>query len=1189
MPRAALQADGFLRHWLVLGSFPGSPSLLAGKSFFPEERELPDPGKKQAGLKWTALKTREKVVDLTKLTPFWEHHVQCCGYAHAYVHAKKGGQAFLSLGSDDGAVVWLNGACIFSLDTQRGTLLDQDRVTVNLQSGWNRLLVKALQYGGEWSFALRFLDLHGQPYPGLSASADKPAGSTWPDAGTSYPVSLYTESPTPLACATADPSAPFPFHLRLQNLGTKRLEGAQVEVRDGRGTVLETLACPALDSRVPLQWGRSLPLKIWAGSLLEPIHFAAVKEGRELSRVQEFKLEPLSGFLAAAAFPPASLTPALAERLQELRRDLSLAPDLIQQSEGLSKTLEFLARTLLEGDADGVAVGLQAAVDMVELESARVAGRTVHLVGHAHIDMNWLWRWPETIQVCHDTFRQVLHFMHEYPDFRFTQSQASCYEAMEIHEPGLFRGIQAAVKDGRWNVVGGMWTEGDTNLSSGEALARSFLLAQRYFKEKLGVKARVGWLPDNFGHTAQLPQLLNLAGIQSFYHMRTGPTSPLYWWVGQDGSRVLAKTGQGYNDQVTASIRQYPWQVPEQVEHQLFVYGVGDHGGGPTRHDISTAKSFQGRRLFPAVRFSTADAYFTAVKPQASGLPVHEGELGYIFEGCYTNISAIKLGNRSLENSLQSAESLAVAAGKLGQPWPAAELKEAWKILAFNQFHDILPGSAVHESNLDTGHTYAQGLALAQKVRLTSLRQIASHLGTEGWQGLPLLVFNGLGWTRTEIVTAEIVVTDRFHGIELRDPEGRLVPCQVVRTKDFSNDFHVWIQFCATDIPAMGYKTYSVRTKEGASQIPISEWGAFYPEPPVLPAQGAGKSLARKGLTVRNRFFEASWNPRNGRLQTLKRITNGLVGPNVLGPQGANRLGIFLEKPHPMSAWTLDPGAKGPLDPALVGKVKVLQEGDESICLRSEYTWGRSRFWLTTTVHADSARIDCQLRADWLECGSATTDGPMLKALWQAAGKPRKLACDVPFATVEREAGREVPAQKWVDVAVPGGGLAIFNNSKYGHSLHGNLVGMSLLRSSYDPDIHPDLGRHEISWGLLAHEGDWLQAGLPRLGMSYNVPLDTVQGREHKGSLPSSGAFLEWEADRNFIVTGLKKAEDGEGLVIRGYDSSGKGSSLKVKVPGSVHLTDILEEPLEGASLVIRNGWTEIKAGPWKIVTVKID
>jgi alpha-mannosidase len=337
---------------------------------------------------------------------------------------------------------------------------------------------------------------------------------------------------------------------------------------------------------------------------------------------------------------------------------------------------------------------------------------------------------------------------------------------------------------------------------------------------------------------------------------------------------------------------------------------------------------------------------------------------------------------------------------------------------------------------------------------------------------------------------------------------------------------------------------------------------------------------------LKNRFLEAGLDPKTGWLKSLRRIKDGKMGPNVLGREGANRLGIYLEHPHPMSAWELDPKAEGPLDPKLEGKVEVAQEGPESISLRAEYVWGRSRFRLTTTLHADSPRLDCRLRADWLESGSATTDGPMLRVLWHTAGKPKKLDCDVPFGVVSRPAGREVAAQKWVDVAVPGGGLAVFNNAKYGHSLYGNRLGLSLLRSSYDPDIHPDLGRHDIQWGLLAHEGDWLEAGLPRLGHSYNVPLDTWQARNQKGSLGSSASFLSLESDPQFVVTGIKKAEQGEGTVLRGYDASGKGARLSLGA-GQAEKTNLLEEPIDGGKVEGKDGKTAIEVKPWEIVTLK--
>jgi alpha-mannosidase len=259
----------------------------------------------------------------------------------------------------------------------------------------------------------------------------------------------------------------------------------------------------------------------------------------------------------------------------------------------------------------------------------------------------------------------------------------------------------------------------------------------------------------------------------------------------------------------------------------------------------------------------------------------------------------------------------------------------------------------------------------------------------------------------------------------------------------------------------------------------------------------------------------------------------------------------------------------------------------------TEFRHDLSQFWLTTTIHADSARIDCHLRADWLEKGTETAAAPMLRVHFSAAGKPDRLSCDVPFAVVDRKPGMEIPAQKWVDVrAGSGAGLAVLNRGKYGHSLVDNTIRLTLLRSAYDPDIHPDIGRHEISWAIVPHEGTWKDAELPRVGMSYNVPFETFQARAQSGDLGLVHSFLSVDkSDKNFVVTGVKQAEDGVRTVVRGYDSSGRGAAANITLPFKVteaDRTNLLEEPVDEGNVTIAGNDVSLKIKPWGIATVKV-
>jgi len=311
----------------------------------------------------------------------------------------------------------------------------------------------------------------------------------------------------------------------------------------------------------------------------------------------------------------------------------------------------------------------------------------------------------------------------------------------------------------------------------------------------------------------------------------------------------------------------------------------------------------------------------------------------------------------------------------------------------------------------------------------------------------------------------------------------------------------------------------------------------------------------------------------------------------MFGPGGANRLEMVVERLSKCSAWVLDREPSLPVPVRSTKPVVVLQEGDESVSWMAELAWGSSTFRLTTTVHADTPRIDCELEAEWLERGTEKNGCPMLRVAAGIAGSPESLACDVPFAVAERPAGIEVPAQRWVDVKAPSGGLGILNRGKYGHSLVDGTVRIGLLRSFVDPDRLPDIGRHTIRWALLPHAGSWLAAGLPRRGMEYNVPLQAWPGREQKGDLPAAHSFVSVGGDPWFVVTGVKKAEDGNGIVVRGYDASGRGAQVTLAFARrvrSARKVSITEQPMDGSTLKVRGGRVYVRVKPWEIVSVMV-
>jgi alpha-mannosidase len=1181
-------SDGYLRDWLVLGPFSGDTARNMWTPFIREETTRPSSAPTKAQ-RWRRMTSRDAVIDFMRDAPFFGQHAECCAYAHVYVEVPEAQEVALLLGSDDGIAVWVNGTRVFLYEAMRGCVPDENVVSVELAAGWNSLLVKVTQYGGAWAFACRLLSTRRVPVLAARYALDDPTKGRWNGARQKgLPLALGVGHPSPAAMADAEPGSVLRLPIDVLNVSSRATEAGVVEVHDAAG-VLGALPVASLG---PMQWHKTqitLPIERWAAAFAVPLSFTAKAGKRRLSASAHLAPDPLSAFLLSTRSGPPALLDGASERFRRVRDDLATSSDILAERPALGAAIERLTDAIDRADAPNILAHLAAIDDDIARASTEARKGSVHLAGHAHIDMNWLWRWPETVQACRDTFRQALRFIDEFPAFRISQSQASVYEAMELEDPDLFDGIRAAVRSGRWEVTGGMWTEGDTNLSSGEALCRSFLLAQRYFRNALGVEAKVGWLPDNFGHCAQLPQLLRLASIDCFYHMRCSPPgAQIYWWQGIDGSRVLAKTGQGYNDQVTPAIRRQPALLPKETPHQLFVYGVGNHGGGPTRRDIETASRLQTNRLFPKIEFSTAGEYFAHVRPLAGDAMVHEGELQFVFEGCYTSVSRIKQGNRNLENALQATEALAVVAVLAGHPYPAADLNAAWKVLVFNQFHDILPGSAIHESNADSVANYQRALEACRTLRLRLLRWLGERIDAPvNDASIPLLVFNPLAFERSDVVVAEVVLTSPVGGFRVRDRSGRDIPAQIVRTRQYDAAVHYWVQFVATAVGGLGCEVFELVPLFSEEPVPITHWSQPYPVFVALPRAATG-NLTRTKRKIRNRFFELSIDERDGSIRSLALRRGNKLGRTIVGKGGLNRLGIFLEKPNAMSAWTLDPKPEGPLDVAVVGGMEVVQEGTESITWICRFAYGASSFTLTTTVHADSPRIDALLTAEWVERGTDQEKTPVLRLLHHLAEAPGKLLCDVPFAALEREAGREVPAQKWASVGLAGGHLALLNRGKYGHSLVGKTLGLTLLRSSFFPDVLPDVGRHEISWSLVPHEGA-SNAELARVGLGFNVPFETLQLRPQSGSVQPQATLVC--KSPSFVVTGTKKAEDSDAIILRGYDASGCGGEVQIACSRSIahaEKLDILEQPTNDPAPKVRGASVVVATRPWEIVTVAL-
>jgi alpha-mannosidase len=849
---------------------------------------------------------------------------------------------------------------------------------------------------------------------------------------------------------------------------------------------------------------------------------------------------------------------------------------------------------------------------------------TIHVIGHAHMDMNWLWTYSETMQMCNDNLRQTVAFMKEFPDYTMIQSQAAVYNFVELVDPPLFELVRHYVKEGRLELAGGMWTEGDMNLSAGEAIARSFLLGQHYFKSRFGKTASIGWLPDNFGHISQMPQILKLAGCDYFYFHRTKPYTGTFWWIAPDSSKVLCYANDTYNGDITPALKNEVQKFSPDKRRILQITGVGDHGGGPTRANIEMIHQLDKTPGYPAVRFTTAGDFFRKASREMDGRPTHRGEMQFIFEGCYSNVADIKSGNRNCENALYACEFFNSLRWLNGDRYPDKELNDLWTDVTFNEFHDILPGSAINEANKEAIARYTEVFQKANELRNSAFRKMADEVKFQTGIGQPVVAYNLQPFNRNALVEANVysyeepvtatlsswgdyygsknIISSGKAGASLpsvlvRDASGESYPAQVVWGKSTPPGFTSKIQFVADNMPAGGYKTFYIdltRPGENCEAIPFSD------------------------NTFETDFFRIKFDMKKGGITSL---FDKRTGKEFVRKGGRlNSLRIYLEdKKGSMKSWTINK-IVGQEDVSNVASVKVVENGPVRACVETVRTWGKSRFIERTYLYRSYPRIDYDMEVHWLETGSDTTDSPMLRAVFPLAMENSRFYSQVPFDVVERPVdgkingkeappwqrhedvygisaeindGQEIPAQKWVDVSDGKIGIALLNKTKFGHSYTNGDLRITLLRSAGAPDLYPNLGKFDISYSLYPHSGDW-RNGVWAQGEDFNIPVYAAEPpslalvKSH-ASRPEEASFFSIDAS-NITLTGMKRAEDVNELIVRLAEIEGKLSTVNLTLPINIakaRRLNLIELPLENVSVPEINGRSvKIEIKPKEIITL---
>ncbi len=811
---------------------------------------------------------------------------------------------------------------------------------------------------------------------------------------------------------------------------------------------------------------------------------------------------------------------------------------------------------------------------------------TVHMVGQAHLDPAWLWRWPEGRAEALATSRSAADRLAEFPDFHFVRGEAQVYEWIERDDPALFAEIMARIREGRWHVVNGMIVQPDMNLPQGESFVRHFLLGKAYMREKLGVAPAVAYCVDSFGHAETLPQIFRKCGCEAYVFMRPGPHEmpglpQVFWWQGPDGSRVMAfRIAVSYATRaadLADHIDRALAQKPADLSHTMCFFGVGNHGGGPTVAQIEALHALQQTRADVEIRFSSPQAYFDAIWPQADALPTVAGELYFHAVGCYAANSALKRAHRRAECSLLVAERMATLAHLwVGRPIAADMLRSLWHDVCFNQFHDILGGCTVKEAADDAIAAFQRVIATAQEIIDDAGRAIAGQIDTRG-PGSTVVLFNpaaepveryieyepwteweaweaagwGLAAERGEPVAWQVIASHEA----LTSPEGRGIHRLVFRAS----------------LPPLGYRVY--RFARG------------------LPQGDLTSAVKATPTSLANEHLRVTLDPETGAICSCVDLGTGL---ELVGSAGWNVLQVLEDTSdtwsHGVTRWDRVVGVFGQ------PKITVAENGPLQASLLVERAWeeagpdgGRGTLVQELILRRDEPEI---LIRNWL--------------CWQGRWRMLKLACevnvtepraarDVPFGFSEWPAdGTERAGQMWVDVSGvvasdPGqvAGLALLNDGKYGCDVAGSIVRLTILRCPpYAYHVPPhvfgtkprydwlDQGCQEFTVVLRPHVGDWREAEIVKRARELNLPLPAITMHAHPGTRPGS-ASLAGLTHADMELTALKPAEDGDGYIVRVADRHGRPSRGAL-IWGSQSFGLALE-PFEVVTLRVRQ-----REGSWQ-------
>ena len=797
--------------------------------------------------------------------------------------------------------------------------------------------------------------------------------------------------------------------------------------------------------------------------------------------------------------------------------------------------------------------------------------------GQSHIDTAWLWPIRVTQKKIGRTFSTALQYMEQYPEFTCIMSQPQLYEYVKNDYPEIWKRLKEKVKSGQWEVSGAPWVEQDLNVPNGESHVRQYLYGNRFYRKEFGIHSRLVWMPDCFGYSFSLPQIMKKAQIDYFYttklHGNEYNRHPydLFRWRGIDGTEVLAiQTPNKCNDETTPERLRFSWRMFRQksiAETMPFAFGFGDGGGGPTIDHIEYARRLSNISGVPRLTWGKAEETYDRIAKTTdwSQIPVFHDEMYYErHRGCQTSQARTKRNNRKAELLARDTEFLASLAFLEGSDYRHVDINTAWKLILLNQFHDILPGSSIQEVYVDAEKDYSTAFSLLRDVLDESTRKLIGS--GDGNDAITIVVRNTLGWTRSDIA----VLNDGMRPnspIHVIDADGTVVPSQRVTDIDGNDQ----LLFEVEDIPSLGCATY--RIAEG--ERPYKRIGPKAP-----------KATTTK---LENDYFEI----RFGRDGSIARIWDKRNNRSVLAP-GTNGNEFVLYEDHPAGsdAWDVNFNVFEVSEEfELDGAIAVVENGPVRATVRVVRRSANSVVTQDISLWRTVQRVDFVTRIDWHE------KHRLLKAAFPVDVTSRRATYEIQYGAIERPTHRstqwdaarfEVPAHRWIDLSETDYGVSLLNDCKYGFDVHDNVMRISLLRAPTHPDPNCDEGVHDMTYSLYPHAGSWQEAATVQRGYELNVPLVTTVATAKNGNLPREKAFASVDA-KNVIIDCIKKAEDTDDIIVRVYEAHGARGPVRLtfgKTPVRVSECDLMEE--NDVSIESHGNTVSFGILPWEIRTFKV-